>query len=149
VSLSDPQSQNPYVYARNLPTVLTDPSGAGYGSDCHDSLCATPIPYYTGDIPSDVDPYVRDLCLQNRFMCPTILRYYGYGDDLEGGGLTASDYTPASGTGGSPGSAEPGLTTVTVSEGNIPKIELGTGSTATGVETRHRRVHRKFGCVNK
>ncbi len=134
-SLSDPQSQNPYIYARNLPTVLSDPSGADFGSDCHDSLCATPIPYYTGDLPPDVDPYVRDLCLQNRFWCPTILRYYGYGDDLEGDGITGADPAAGRSPGGSPGSAEPGPTTVTGSEGNMPKIELDTSPAATGVGT--------------
>jgi len=91
--LSDPQSQNPYVYARNVPTGLTDPSGAGFGSDCHDSLCAAPIRYYTGDLPPDVDPYVRDMCLQNRFMCPTILRYYGYRDNLNPERIVSADVT--------------------------------------------------------
>ncbi len=49
-SLSDPQIQNGYNYARALPTVLVDPTGAVL--DCNYSLCQGPP--ITGEVPSDI-----------------------------------------------------------------------------------------------
>jgi len=101
-SLSDPQSQNGYVYARNLPTVLVDPTGA---ASCSDSLCQGPgVDYYnTANLPSDVSPQLRELCMDNPGFCRTFLRDAGYAFDDAGNAIS-----PLSGdTGGGSGSTEP------------------------------------------
>src|SRR5207249_7287343 len=53
-SLSDPQSQNGYVYVENLPTVLGDPTGAG---PCYEGyVCQGGVGQVEDDNPDANDP---------------------------------------------------------------------------------------------
>ena len=93
--LSDPQSQNGYTYARDLPTVLVDPSGAAF--DCNYSLCEGPAFFMSSeDISKIADPYLREVCYENPMICGDVLSYYGY--DLDADTVVAEDAGGVAGT---------------------------------------------------
>jgi RHS repeat-associated protein len=63
--VSDPQSQNPYVYVRNLPTVLVDPSGALSTSAGGDYLCEGGVGPMGTDTSTWSDSLQQRICPQN------------------------------------------------------------------------------------
>lgn len=66
-ALSDPQSQNGYVYVENLPTVLVDPTGAGPCLEGY--LCQGGVGQVEDDNPDANDPVRERICGQNPFIC--------------------------------------------------------------------------------
>ena len=148
--MSDPESQNGYVYTRNLPTVLVDPTGANY--ECTDQyLCGGGTPPDGVNLGTSNDPAV---CEQNPFICGG----YSYEEDntnlnvgKSGGSGSSSGGTTSPGelgSGGAIGSGEPGPTTVTVSEGNTPNSQVdtiqdlggGSQSAETGISNPNGRL---------
>ncbi len=149
-SVSDPQSQNRYVYVRNQPTSLVDPSGMEYRSDCVGGayVCEGGVGSPGADTSRNMsDTFRQRICGQNPWICGLT----GLGVGGIGLGTTADwvcgqnpwicdPYSPKpDGTTRSPGSGEgvkPTAPTITVYPGAI-RIPVATnpsgsyGSTST------------------
>ena len=111
--ISDPQSLNGYVYVQNIPTVLTDPTGAGNeGPSCFGGLCEGPAP--SVNLCASVPGWCNaEICAQDPFWCggwdP------GSVDVTDSGGglcFCPADYT----TDDTGGTSSSGTTTVTSSD---------------------------------
>ena len=127
--VSDPQSLNPYIYVENLPTVLTDPTGAVLcdgNQDCEGGGLLPVQPLTQEQLNSIEDPQIREICGDN----PLICRAMGYiQDDQVGGSISTSGGLKA---GGPPGSGELGPPTATV-VGDTPNIQVDTNVGRGGV----------------
>ena len=70
--LADPQSQNGYVYVRNLPTVLVDPTGADFCAydpvSCQDGMLNTK-PLSQEELDRIQNPRLRAMCADTPFPC--------------------------------------------------------------------------------
>jgi len=114
---------NAYVYVENLPTVMTDPTGA----DTREGL-GVPInePLSQEEINRITDPQTREFCIDNPLMC----RGLGYVQDDQAGGSNLGPGDNSSpggpGSGESAGSGNSGSITVTVSQGDMPTVSSGT-----------------------
>jgi len=95
--VSDPQSLNPYIYVENLPTVLTDPTGAVLcdgNQDCEGGGLLPVQPLTQEQLNSIEDPQIREICGDN----PLICRAMGYiQDDQVGGSISTSGGLKAGG----------------------------------------------------
>src|SRR5207249_4877652 len=95
--VSDPQSLNAYVYVENLPTVMTDPTGAVLcdgNQDCEGGGLLRVQPLTQEQLNSIEDPQIREICGDN----PLICRAMGYiQDDQIGGSLPTSGGLKAGG----------------------------------------------------
>jgi RHS repeat-associated protein len=143
--LSNPQSMNPYAYAGNSPTVLTDPTGSSY-EECGNTPCnggtLGPGLWTMQDAQNYIDRYgITDTqlineCEQNPVICPDVLVRAGY-DPLQP--FPEWDYPTAYTGGDLPplGSTEP---IVTAAPDNGPVVSdlpatSGTETSTAAIET--------------
>ncbi len=120
-SISDPQSQNAYVYVQNLPTLSTDPTGA---FECDNSVACDAGFKSTGDQNSNAkDPRYSRLCAQNPFIC-------GEEDAATGDPLTVGVVGGATENFGDTAGEAPA--TVTTSTVETPKAQFESSVSTTG-----------------
>ena len=143
--LSDPQSQNAYVYVQNIPTTAVDPTGM--------VQCEEPSAYCEGPGGGAMDAAQRDpnaICTDNPHACelcgdnPGLYRC-SYSDPNTGGSGTGRPTTgdaggaPSGDTGTSGYSPPPDGPTVTVSD-TTPPIDTG-GIVNEGTPTGSGNIH--------